>query len=1483
MSRRQMEIVSRVFAERPLRRQQDSYKDGVVNDLDPTEISDSAVWDSENWILFPGHAEMRSGTRRISSTLLPLISAGVIGSKSGAVITITSGHTVSDEDVGRYYIHPSGANELIIAVNEDNNQVTVSTSATQAASTPSYPAAIRAKVNALEWHPVHEIYLLLIGRKVYTAGWDVSAWSEVYCTTPGDLPAVAVSSFKIYGDDAYLYNTNGIFKIEVSAETPEFYKVNNEVSTQTITSLPKNDDRQYSRRYLWTLARMSGSTLLNRLNGGVVVQETAPNALDENGKDYAEVFTEKPIGLGESSYGVLTGAALYGLRDVPAEWETITNGQVNFTANSQTGNVAVDFSGCLTFADVADRVQTALRDYWPSARFEFDTDHFVFTMPNAGDRVGYCTPGNSGVDISGPYFLGLTEGTAAVSLENTDEPKPLLSGKCYSSVSVYSFAVAGHASAFFNGKYWVIGGYDAEIGSGSVTSKVWSSTNKSSWIVATDTPGFAARVDHTALVFDNKLWVIGGWNPHTGVQYGDVWYTENGSTWVRATASAAFGARFQHASVVHDGKMWVSGGLDLMLGEIADVWSSSDGATWTLVTAAPEFGYRYRHGMVVAYGKMYVIGGHKEGGFGDDVWYSTDGASWTLAASGIAWGHRDFWCVAYLIDRFLVFGGIDSDSGGAGVGTTSKDIWESYDGVSWNVSAMQLTDYRSGAAACSDGVSLLITGGTVSGVWFDLYRPVNQFIEIALSSLSVSVAGPYTHYSIYSASAEAPDLYVWNQDVPIIKAFVVSTDANGLVTASLGSFDAYDRGSVLILSNGLRGAITSVIDDKRVYWNATEVATSVAAAIGTSKCFTAVQENNIVQADTNVFNSGVVGARIFYSNGATSVITAYLDAQTVQVSESRYLYNVGAGAYQNSTPKINFRAYTDNVSDEALSVRASSYPLKNRFWTPLPDCNIGAFIPGFSVGAVRGQRKIYYTQLADPVFVGYHNSYLQYDIVNDAIQELRVYPKGLSAICAHSVTTWDPEVVAAKEVEAVGELVVTLAQKREVDKTIGCIAWGSICAVENGVDILMTSDNEIRTFDGESFGANIAAQRMMKRLRKLQPVCSASYDIIGGYFLWGTEAVLPLTDIPTILDVCYRFGLMKEHGSPGGIKVTGDAWLRPEVCIGGLRVIDANKNTRQVVFDTKDGMVYQISTRSGPSGSGIDKSFQDKDDGAGGGAEISGALWLKGHTGTTEQEFIRHVESRFFFRPYDQQNRSANAHDADGYRSGTQISIFMYGDGAQNDYYADTQNITKNGDITIQNGPHDEWHANQIKIVSNRSEVVLIGSLHRYASKDKAANPALRSSSESAYQATLAIHKVAWFSRSSRLYQNRVTQELIEGSPVAVTGPDGKARSAFRLSAEKAFSSVNLSSGALLFWHTAPIAVRIGTTDVSINTVAVVGSWTLSYASSVTANGALYITPATSTDMFDIRVYSGSIDSGAQQYYLNDVSKNGGANVCPRW
>ncbi|MDD2889426.1 MAG: T9SS type A sorting domain-containing protein, partial [bacterium] len=175
-----------------------------------------------------------------------------------------------------------------------------------------------------------------------------------------------------------------------------------------------------------------------------------------------------------------------------------------------------------------------------------------------------------------------------------------------------------HASVVFDNKMWILGGAADQTG----CNDVWYSTDGANWSQATAAAGWSKRFSHSALVFDNKMWVIGGFASVDGNDCNDVWYSTDGANWYQATAAAGWAPRDFFGATVFDDKMWIFGGEDT-LNYFNDVWYSSDGANWTQATGTVGWAAKAAHTALSFDNKMWVIGGANNSASYSDVWYST--------------------------------------------------------------------------------------------------------------------------------------------------------------------------------------------------------------------------------------------------------------------------------------------------------------------------------------------------------------------------------------------------------------------------------------------------------------------------------------------------------------------------------------------------------------------------------------------------------------------------------------------------------------------------------------------------------------------------------------------------------------------------------------------------------------------------------------------------------------------------------------------
>lgn len=215
-------------------------------------------------------------------------------------------------------------------------------------------------------------------------------------------------------------------------------------------------------------------------------------------------------------------------------------------------------------------------------------------------------------------------------------------------------------------RMWFMGGwYKGRLPGHSASSEVWSSTDGSRWEQATMAAGWTPRIAAAAVVFKNKMWILGGTeNYYFGDDQSlknDVWSSENGRDWKRVTAKAGWSPRAYHQAAVLGNKLYVFGGGNYVpkYHAVNDVWSSEDGEHWTQVTDAAAWSPRLWFSTAVYRDKMWVLGGWSNSPSKNwgDAWYSADGKTWHELKAETKWKERHEHSAFVFQDKLWIAGG----------------------------------------------------------------------------------------------------------------------------------------------------------------------------------------------------------------------------------------------------------------------------------------------------------------------------------------------------------------------------------------------------------------------------------------------------------------------------------------------------------------------------------------------------------------------------------------------------------------------------------------------------------------------------------------------------------------------------------------------------------------------------------------------------------------------------------------------------------
>ena len=227
-----------------------------------------------------------------------------------------------------------------------------------------------------------------------------------------------------------------------------------------------------------------------------------------------------------------------------------------------------------------------------------------------------------------------------------------------------------HTSLVFDDKIWVLGGSD-----GSNLDDVWSSANGRDWTNLAAADHWSARSSHSSLVHKDKIWVLGGALAGETTT-NDVWFSTSGTQW-DTDASYRWSPRESHTSVVFENQMWTLGGALADGTTTNDVWTSTNDIRWIDVGATNHWSPRKGHSSVVFDDKIWVLGGSAGSNYNNEVWDSTNGIAWTNLGATNHWSARKEHSSVVYGGKMWVLGGALAN------GTTTNDAWYSADGITW--------------------------------------------------------------------------------------------------------------------------------------------------------------------------------------------------------------------------------------------------------------------------------------------------------------------------------------------------------------------------------------------------------------------------------------------------------------------------------------------------------------------------------------------------------------------------------------------------------------------------------------------------------------------------------------------------------------------------------------------------------------------------------------------------------------------------------
>lgn len=123
----------------------------------------------------------------------------------------------------------------------------------------------------------------------------------------------------------------------------------------------------------------------------------------------------------------------------------------------------------------------------------------------------------------------------------------------------------------FDNKLWAIGGMDFN----GLYKDVWSSVDGTTWNLVNKNPPFEERQGFSDFNYKNKLVVVGRLNAAIyGGGQNDVWFSSDGITWEKTEKDPSWTGREDFPALIYKDKIWIIGGMDKNWIWQNDVWQS---------------------------------------------------------------------------------------------------------------------------------------------------------------------------------------------------------------------------------------------------------------------------------------------------------------------------------------------------------------------------------------------------------------------------------------------------------------------------------------------------------------------------------------------------------------------------------------------------------------------------------------------------------------------------------------------------------------------------------------------------------------------------------------------------------------------------------------------------------------------------------------------------------------------------------------------
>lgn len=374
MARRIFERKSRLQNQSEMRVSREKFG-GMYADVPASELDRSSLHDAYNAFSNYELITPRGGAREQRDFVLPPATAGsFVFEKSYSDVTLT-GHSASEDFIGAHIVYSNGSTPDTITGVINTWYVVDNGDAVPATGTCS----IQWPVYGHLWHKESQTHIVHTGSNLYKITPTGNITTVVL--SGGAVLAKQNSQIVALGSTAVIFCA-GIYKIDLTNNLYWQTNIDNVANTLYNTWYSSTG---YHRRYMWTMARMSGTDALYNDSSTLNVDtEGGSNLLDSDLVDWKALYTAGAVGPETTTYSLLTCGSGPTLASLVGSYKYF-----DITIDSTLYTITYSTATTITFTQLANIIQTQMRTLIGPDCYCTYSGRFSFRNKQAGSTIGY--------------------------------------------------------------------------------------------------------------------------------------------------------------------------------------------------------------------------------------------------------------------------------------------------------------------------------------------------------------------------------------------------------------------------------------------------------------------------------------------------------------------------------------------------------------------------------------------------------------------------------------------------------------------------------------------------------------------------------------------------------------------------------------------------------------------------------------------------------------------------------------------------------------------------------------------------------------------------------------------------------------------------------------------------------------------------------------------------------------------------------------